>query len=343
MVSPSGMTIHCAPYTERVVWVALHIAALWAIAVAQPLFDLLGDNPEFFVAHRAGAAEVTRRHARPRAARAVPVDGAGLAGRAGWRAGSHDDRGPCRGGTRLPARHAIERSGGCDELASGHPDCDCTRRHGGMRSSPPRCRADVSLGAVHCHPCHPGAVLPETRDRPPVRGRGRLGEQHGDPRITWVARDYPRCPRRARRSAAVVVARCRRPDRPKALPELRGVGRRRRLVSRRDHGARLHPMGCAVDRHGPVSNSIGTAVGCRSPRHAVHAPEPHAPDGSVGTRHRFVPSGALPARSRAVDRRSPSRHRPGSPRDLPPDHPDRRPGEERAGSRRAMGGIRHQR
>ena len=39
-------------------WVALRIAGLWAIAVVQPLFDLLGDNPEFFVAHRAGAAEV---------------------------------------------------------------------------------------------------------------------------------------------------------------------------------------------------------------------------------------------------------------------------------------------
>ena len=36
----------------------LHVAALWAIAVAQPLFELVGDNPEFFVAHRAGGAEV---------------------------------------------------------------------------------------------------------------------------------------------------------------------------------------------------------------------------------------------------------------------------------------------
>lgn len=41
---------------RRVVW--LHLAALWAVAVAQPLFDLLGGNPEFFVAHRAGAPEV---------------------------------------------------------------------------------------------------------------------------------------------------------------------------------------------------------------------------------------------------------------------------------------------
>jgi len=38
------------------VW--LTIAALWAVAVAQPLLDLLGANPEFFVAHRAGAADV---------------------------------------------------------------------------------------------------------------------------------------------------------------------------------------------------------------------------------------------------------------------------------------------
>jgi hypothetical protein len=29
---------------------ALHLAVLWAFAVAQPLFDLLGDSPEFFVA-----------------------------------------------------------------------------------------------------------------------------------------------------------------------------------------------------------------------------------------------------------------------------------------------------
>ena len=38
----------------------MHIAALWALAVAQPLFDLLGDNPEFFVAHRAARADILR-------------------------------------------------------------------------------------------------------------------------------------------------------------------------------------------------------------------------------------------------------------------------------------------
>ena len=38
----------------------MHIAALWALAVAQPLFDLLGNNPEFFVAHRADRADILR-------------------------------------------------------------------------------------------------------------------------------------------------------------------------------------------------------------------------------------------------------------------------------------------
>ena len=33
---------------------ALHIASLWCLAVAQPLFDVLRGSPEFFVAHDAG-------------------------------------------------------------------------------------------------------------------------------------------------------------------------------------------------------------------------------------------------------------------------------------------------
>jgi hypothetical protein len=35
-----------------------HLAALWAVALLQPLFDLLGRNPEFFAAHHAGRAEI---------------------------------------------------------------------------------------------------------------------------------------------------------------------------------------------------------------------------------------------------------------------------------------------
>ena len=37
---------------------ALHIASLWCLAVAQPLFDVLRGSPEFFVAHDAGLANL---------------------------------------------------------------------------------------------------------------------------------------------------------------------------------------------------------------------------------------------------------------------------------------------
>ena len=36
----------------------LHVAALWSIAVAQPLLAVLGASPEFFIAHRAGVPEI---------------------------------------------------------------------------------------------------------------------------------------------------------------------------------------------------------------------------------------------------------------------------------------------
>ena len=37
---------------------ALHVAGLWAVAVAQPIYDLLGRSPEFFVAHDARPGDV---------------------------------------------------------------------------------------------------------------------------------------------------------------------------------------------------------------------------------------------------------------------------------------------
>ena len=36
----------------------LHLAALWSVAIAQPLFGPLAASPEFFIAHRAGATEI---------------------------------------------------------------------------------------------------------------------------------------------------------------------------------------------------------------------------------------------------------------------------------------------
>ena len=43
---------------RRALLAGLHVLGLWAVVVAQPLFDLLGANPEFFVAHGAGRAEL---------------------------------------------------------------------------------------------------------------------------------------------------------------------------------------------------------------------------------------------------------------------------------------------
>ena len=39
--------------TPRIRLQVIHVAALWSIAVVQPIFDILGENPEFFVAHDA--------------------------------------------------------------------------------------------------------------------------------------------------------------------------------------------------------------------------------------------------------------------------------------------------
>lgn len=46
------------PDSEPTRWTALHVAGLWAVAVAQPLLDLLGKGPTFFIAHRADPVEV---------------------------------------------------------------------------------------------------------------------------------------------------------------------------------------------------------------------------------------------------------------------------------------------
>jgi arylsulfatase A-like enzyme len=46
------------PGSRPLLLIALHVAGLWAIAVVQPLLDVLGRAPEFFVAHRAGATDI---------------------------------------------------------------------------------------------------------------------------------------------------------------------------------------------------------------------------------------------------------------------------------------------
>ena len=44
-------------------WDFAHLAVLWAFALAQPLFNLLGKNPEFFAARGAPPFDVIMRSA----------------------------------------------------------------------------------------------------------------------------------------------------------------------------------------------------------------------------------------------------------------------------------------
>ena len=43
---------------REAVWAYLGLAVLWTFAVAQPLFDLLKDNPEFFAARGSSGFDI---------------------------------------------------------------------------------------------------------------------------------------------------------------------------------------------------------------------------------------------------------------------------------------------
>ena len=46
------------PRRREALWAYLNLAVLWTFAVAQPLFDLLKDNPEFFAARGSSGFDV---------------------------------------------------------------------------------------------------------------------------------------------------------------------------------------------------------------------------------------------------------------------------------------------
>ena len=43
---------------KQALWHYANLAVLWTFAVAQPLFDLLGDNPEFFAARGSSGFDI---------------------------------------------------------------------------------------------------------------------------------------------------------------------------------------------------------------------------------------------------------------------------------------------
>src|SRR5688500_20385974 len=46
------------PTVREALWAYLNLAVLWTFAVAQPLFDLLKDNPEFFAARGSSGFDI---------------------------------------------------------------------------------------------------------------------------------------------------------------------------------------------------------------------------------------------------------------------------------------------
>ena len=44
--------------SSEALWSYANLAVLWSFAVAQPLFDLLGDNPEFFAARGSSGFDI---------------------------------------------------------------------------------------------------------------------------------------------------------------------------------------------------------------------------------------------------------------------------------------------
>ena len=47
-----------AALAKEALWAYLNLAVLWTFAVAQPLFDLLKDNPEFFAARGSSGFDI---------------------------------------------------------------------------------------------------------------------------------------------------------------------------------------------------------------------------------------------------------------------------------------------
>ena len=84
----------------------LHILGLWCLAVVQPVFDVVGRSPEFFIAHDAQPARPAGSGGSPVPRRPGPLPGslvrlAGLAGGPRWRRrdGGRGHRRPGRGGS----------------------------------------------------------------------------------------------------------------------------------------------------------------------------------------------------------------------------------------------------
>ena len=235
----------------------LHIAALASIAIAQPLFDLLGQAPEFLLAHDLGPSEILA---------VVVALGAGLPlacalaiGLLGTRASANGTR--RIDGARGVLRHAHralcgkKRRGGI--MASGRRQC----RRGRMRRnllSPFDCGAFVrGLARASGLVVIPALFLlrPGVQSLLWPQEHVVLHSSKSDTPVVFVVFDGMPLTALLDEDAH---------HRSEPLSSVCGACRSIDVVPQRNHGIRLHAVGGARDRVGSVSHAALVADCLRS-------------------------------------------------------------------------------
>ncbi len=289
-----GVRIH---RPQQVAIRGLHLLVLSAFAVAQPLFDLLGDTPEFFVVRGSttwdivafaprAPAHPARAPARDRGARrALPPEDPDRAPPRLLRRARRARRAPGAEARRRPLALALvprRRRGGsgtCGRVCApeGRPDLPDRARPRAARLSRPLPRQLAAREAL-----------------PRVRGPRERGHEHH--------RDGAGRPHRLRRAARELPHGRPRRDRRGALPELRLARRRRNLVSQRDHGARAHDRGRPGDPDGQEPAARPAAALLRPSGQRLHVPgrRRRVRDARLRAGHAALPQRPVPAHARLV-------------------------------------------
>ena len=300
-------------------WALVELFVLSGFAIAQPLLDVTGKSPDFFLFRRADRLDIV--------VLVLGVTAAAGPGHLGPRGRGGAGLGD---GPALPApgrhRRAVHPAG-----HRGGQEADRPARAACWSRSPwpPALLAVVlyvrqswlRLWLRYLAPAplvfalvfllmSPTSklVLPaqaEHSARPGPGGRGH--------RRAAAAGDDP-----VRRVPAQLPARLQGPDRPAGLPELRRAGRPVDLVPQRHRGGRLHPLGHAGDAHRQLPGQGQGPLLHRVPRQHAHPVRPLLRPEGVRDHQPALPAQPLPLHrrqprpGRAAGRRSATR--PGSSR-----------------------------
>ncbi len=252
------------PLAKEAMWHLLNLAVLWTFAVAQPLFDLLGDNPEFFAARGSSGFDIISFSVLlvvlpPLLLLAIELL-LGLAGRRVFRAAHLV--------FLASARHAHSRAG-AEEVHRrvGRRADRAVRGHRGCAGRPLRPRGGAAL--LPQHPVARATRVPAAvPDRVP-------GVEAGLPRRGGGAHHRRRHPGADRggaagRAAVEHAGGRARPPGHQALPGLRRAGPQRHVVQERVHDLRLHGARAAGDHgRGPAGQGPPADLGRPSEQHLL--------------------------------------------------------------------------